>query len=150
MDNLCFETFLSCIRHAHARLRRVDEIFPTLLYIFVLSRSLGYKLNDLDVPTVSFGRWIDCQVSWSLLVSLMNVYCLRHTTVDNYLVAICIKSCRGSKVDDCSSDLLGPWHWILGLISKYWRFSHFPALPIGIGTTGFAILLTISVPSIVA
>jgi hypothetical protein len=45
---------------------------------------------------------------------------------------------------------LGIGHRASGLISKHWRNSHFPALSMGMGTTGFPILLTISTPSIVA
>ena len=44
---------------------------------------------------------------------------------------------------------LGIGHHASGFISKRWRNSHFPALSIGMGTMGFAILLTISTPSMV-
>ena len=72
---------------------------------------------------------------------------LRHTSVNNYLLTIRVKSCWGGKVNNRASDFLGARMCMLGFVIKYWRDPHVPALSAGMGTIDFPTPLTISVPS---
>ena len=77
------------------------------------------------------------------------IYCSRRTSVDDYFLAIRVKSCWGGKVDNCANDFLRPKCGMSGIISYGWQHPYFPALPAGTGITETPISSTISAFSMV-